>query len=166
MESRRAAVWQRPVLIAIAVGGIAISGYLTATHLSAVPLMCTIGSVVNCTSVTHSAYSVIPGTSVPISVLGIVWFAISGTLGLISSPSPVATNSPSPLAGEGTVGVWGGRFGRLHLAWAGLGVVVVLYLVFVEIVVLHQICEWCTAVHLLVLATFVLALRRVQQPSR
>jgi uncharacterized membrane protein len=40
---------------------------------------------------------------------------------------------------------------------------VVLYLVFVEIVILQQICECCTVVHLLVLATFVLTLRRFQQ---
>jgi uncharacterized membrane protein len=51
----------------------------------------------------------------------------------------------------------------VHFAWAALGVLFVLYLVFVEIVLLHQICEWCTAVHLLVLATFVVALRRLQQ---
>jgi uncharacterized membrane protein len=151
MDSRRAAGWQRPALIAIAiaVAGIAISVYLTATHVSAVPLVCTVGSLVNCASVTHSAYSVIPGTSIPISVLGVVWFAVSGGLAF----------SPSPPAGKRR----GGGLLLVHLLWAGLGVAVVLYLVFIEIVMLHQICEWCTVVHLLVIATFVLTLRQLQE---
>lgn len=51
----------------------------------------------------------------------------------------------------------------VQLIWAGLALIVVLYLVYIEIVVLHQICEWCTVVHLLVVATFVLALVRLQR---
>jgi uncharacterized membrane protein len=177
MESRRTASWQRPALLVIALAGIAISVYLTVTHVSAVPLFCTVGSVVNCASVTHSAYSVIPGTSIPISVLGVVWFAVSATLALGFSPSPLARqsrgdSSPSPLARESRDGsstsplAGEGRGGGLvlpQLLWAGLGVVVVLYLVFIEIVILHQICEWCSVVHLLVIATFVLTLRQFQQ---
>jgi uncharacterized membrane protein len=104
--------------------------------MSSVPLVCTIGGTVNCVSVTHSSYSVIPGTSIPISILGIVWFLISAGLALTA-------------------------LRQVHFAWAAVGLLVVLYLVFVEIVVLHQICEWCTAVHLLVLLTFLLALRRI-----
>jgi uncharacterized membrane protein len=161
VESGRVAGWYRPALIAIAVAGIAISVYLTVTHVSAVPLFCTIGSFVNCASVTHSAYSVIPGTSIPISLLGVVWFAVSGGLGF--APSSLAGEgrggfSPSPLRGGS-----GRGFLTLHLLWAALGLVVVLYLVFVEIVILHQICEWCTVVHLLVIATFVLTLRQFQE---
>ena len=50
------------------------------------------------------------------------------------------------------------RIGRVEI-----GLVVVLYLVYVEIVHLHVICEWCTAVHVLTLLTFLVALYRVQQ---
>src|SRR6185437_5059799 len=39
----------------------------------------------------------------------------------------------------------------------------VLYLVYAEIVLLHTLCEWCTVVHLLTFATFLLALNRWQQ---
>jgi uncharacterized membrane protein len=130
--------WQVPGLLVIAVAGAAIAIYLTITHESSVPLVCTVGAVVNCGSVTHSAYSVIPGTSIPISILGALWFAVSGGLTLMS-------------------------FRGLHLAWAAIGLLVVLYLVYIEIVVLHQICEWCTAVHLLVLLTLLLTLRRFQR---
>lgn len=138
MDATRPTGWQRPALVAIAVAGIAISIYLTATHNGSVPLVCTVGSVVNCASVTHSAYSVIPGTSIPISAMGILWFALTGALAFGPSRIP-------------------------HLVWASLGLLVVLYLVFVEIVILHQICEWCTVVHLLVLTNFVIVLRQVQQ---
>lgn len=133
-------------LVAIAVAGLAISVYLTATHVSSVPLVCTVGSVVNCSAVTHSAYSVIPGTSIPISILGVLWFVVSGLLSLLALPA----SEP-------------GWLRPVHLAWAALALVAVLYLVYVEIVILHQICEWCTVVHLLVVATFVLTLRRFQQ---
>ena len=39
---------------------------------------------------------------------------------------------------------------------------VVLYLAYVEIVVLRRICEWCTATHALVLLMLLLALRGLQ----
>lgn len=133
-------------LVAIAVAGLAIALYLTTTHISSVPLVCTVGSVVNCSAVTHSAYSVIPGTSIPISVLGVLWFVVSGLLSIFGLPA--------------TAPEW---LRPVHLVWAALGLVVVLYLVYVEIVILRQICEWCTVVHLLVVATFVLTLRRLQQ---
>lgn len=129
--------FELPSLLLISLAGVIISIYLTITHISAVPLVCTIGGPVNCVAVTHSAYSVIPSTSIPISIMGIVWFVVSGGLALT-------------------------RFHAVHLAWAGIGLLVVLYLVFVEIVLLRQVCEWCTAVHVLVLLTFVLALRRLQ----
>jgi len=130
--------WERPALLVMAAAGTLIAAYLTVTHISPVPLLCTVGSVVNCASVTHSAYSVIPGTTIPISILGIVWFVVSAALTLSSRRA-------------------------LHLAWSTIGLAVVLYLVYVEIVVLHQICEWCTVVHVLVIATFVVTLRLFQE---
>ncbi|HEX3630730.1 MAG TPA: vitamin K epoxide reductase family protein [Candidatus Dormibacteraeota bacterium] len=129
--------WQRAALLVISIAGTLIAVYLTVTHFSFVPLVCTVSSVVNCASVTHSAYSVIPGTSIPISVLGVLWFVGLGGFALTSQR-------------------W------LQLLWAAIGLAVVLYLVFVEIVLLHQICEWCTVVHGLVVATFVVTVRRLQ----
>ena len=144
--SPKRTAWDTRALLGIAIVGVAIAAYLTATHSGSVPLVCTVGSVVNCASVTHSAYSVVPGTSLPISALGVLWFLVSGIL-----------------AGWSLVAAEPGWLRPVHLAWAGLGLLVVLYLIYVEIVVLHQICEWCTVVHLLIIATFVLTLRRVQQ---
>jgi uncharacterized membrane protein len=151
MEGKGHTAWEPLWLTAIAPAGTAIALYLTATHANAVPLVCSINAVVNCASVTHSSYSVIPGTSIPISILGVAWFLVSGLLSSIALRAATrGIAEPSWLRAA-------------HLVWAGPALVFVLYLVYVEIVVLHQICEWCTVVHLLVAATFVLAVRRVQQ---
>jgi uncharacterized membrane protein len=151
MAKQRHTGWEPPALIAIAIAGLVISIYLTATHANAVPLVCTTGSVVNCSSVTHSAYSVIPGTSISISILGVVWFLTNGVLAGITWLGE-RSRRPEPS--------W---IRPLQLAWAAAALLAVLYLVYVEVVVLHQICEWCTVVHLLVLASFVLALRQAQK---
>src|SRR5579864_3616751 len=151
MNERRDSALVPIALTAIAVTGFAIATYLTATHANAIPLVCSINSVVNCASVTHSAYSVIPGTSIPISILGALWFVLSGVMALVGlRAATMGTLEP-------------GWLRPLHLVWATLGLIFVLYLVYIEIVVLHQICEWCTVVHVLVVATFVLALIRLQR---
>ena len=151
MERPREPAWAPLALLGIAGAGFAIAAYLTATHANAIPLVCSINSVVNCASVTHSAYSVIPGTSIPISILGVAWFVVSGLLAFLGLRS-ATSGAPEP-----------GWLRPLHLVWAAVALIFVLYLVFIEIVVLHQICEWCTVVHLLVVATFVVALFRLQR---
>jgi uncharacterized membrane protein len=50
----------------------------------------------------------------------------------------------------------------LQLLWTGLGLLVVVYLVYVEIVVLHQLCEWCTVVHVLIISSLVITIRQLQ----
>jgi uncharacterized membrane protein len=47
---------------------------------------------------------------------------------------------------------------RAQVAWSSIGVLTVLYLLFVEIVSLGAICVWCTAAHVLVLAIFMVSL--------
>jgi uncharacterized membrane protein len=137
----------------MAIAGIAISGYLTAVHYAKVPLACPTTGVINCQLVTSSAYSVVPGTAIPITIPGMLWFAISGGL-----------------AGVALVRVWQGppELPQLRLAqllWGAAGLLFVLYLVYAEIVVLHKLCEWCTVVHLLTLGTFLVALARWQDAS-
>jgi hypothetical protein len=53
----------------------------------------------------------------------------------------------------------------VQLLWAAGGLLFVFYLVFDEIVRLHNICEWCTAVHFLTLITFMLAWYRFASPE-
>lgn len=138
-------------LLCMAVAGVAISLYLTGVHYLNVPLACSTSGVVDCAPVLQSTYSVVPGTQLPITVPGLLWFVASGTL-----------------AGIALARTWAGRpeprwLRPAHTAWGAAGLLVVLYLVYAEIVQLHRICAWCTVVHLLTLATFLVALARLQQ---
>src|SRR4029077_863992 len=124
--------WQ---LLAVAAGfaGLGISIYLTAVHYAGVPLACPASGTVNCEAVLSSRYAVIAGTNVPTSAAGIVWFTVSALL-------------------------WTRRAGRVQLAWSGLGLLTVLFLVYIEIVELGAVCIWCTAAHVLVVLIFLIAL--------
>ena len=117
------------------VAGIAISVYLTVVHYSTIPLACPASAVVNCELVLSSRYAVIGDFGLPTSAAGIVWFAVSAALGLL-------------------------RFRRALLAWSSIGLVTVLFLVYVEIVQLGAVCLWCTAAHAMVLLIFLVALPR------
>jgi uncharacterized membrane protein len=114
-------------------------------HYADVPLACLTAGPIDCGAVTSSSFSVVPGTGIPITILGLVWFGAS------------AAAFGAVLRGDGP------RWLPLaHFALAAAGLLVVLYLVYAEIVVINRICEWCTLVHLLVAATFLITLRRLQ----
>jgi uncharacterized membrane protein len=135
----------------MAVVGIGVLVYLTIVHYAKVPLFCPASGLINCAQVTSSAYSVVPGTAVPITIPGIVWFLVSGGLAVVALRS-----------------LWRGqaepaRLRMAQLGWSALGLVVVLYLVYVELVRLHAICEWCTVAHVLIFATLLVALARWQR---
>jgi uncharacterized membrane protein len=133
-------------LLAFAIAGLVIAGYLTAVHYTPLPLVCSTTGLIDCAQVTSSAYSVVPGTTLPITVPGMVSFLVSGALAIAA----LRQRQPSV-----TLRV-------TQLLWSTAGLLAALYLVFVEIVRLHRICLWCTAVHLLLLASFLVALGRVQ----
>lgn len=136
-------------LLALIAGlaGVGISTYLTVQHYGAVPLACPVGGVVNCEVVLSSSYGVIGGSNVPTSVAGIAWFVVSAGL------AAALWGRPRPL------------LARLQLAWSAIGLVTVLYLVYVEIVKLGAICLWCSAAHVLVLLIFLIALPRPEEDT-
>lgn len=138
-------------LIIMALGGLAISIYLTTVHYTHARLLCSTGGIVNCTQVTTSVYSVVPGTQIPITIPGMLWFLVSGALA--SAAWRRQTRTGAALM----------RLGLAQIIWGAAGLVTVLYLVYVELVRLHAICEWCSAVHVLTLLTFLVALYRVQR---
>ncbi len=119
-------------VIVAAVAGLLVSIYLTALHYAGSPAACPIGGPVNCELVLMSPYAVVAATTVPTSAAGILWFAITALL-------------------------WTRRFGWMQVAWSAIGMAVVLYLVFIEIVKLGAICLWCTLAHVLVLLIFLVA---------
>jgi len=127
------------VALAAGVAGVAISVYLTVVHYAGFAPACPVSGPINCEAVLSSPFAVVAGTTIPTSVAGIVWFAISAALSL------------RPL-------------GRTQLGWSALGLFAVLYLVFIEIVRIGAVCLWCTAAHVLVLLIFLIAL--MMQPAR
>jgi uncharacterized membrane protein len=141
-------------MVAIALVGIGISIYLTTIHYTHTPPVCTVTGIINCSNVLKSMYSVIPGTSIPITIPGMLWFLVSGGLALAGLVS-IQRNQREPE-----------RLPLYQVVWATGGLVFVLYLVYDELVQLHYICEWCTAVHILTLLTFVLAWYRFTGPGR
>ena len=124
--------WQL-LALAAAIAGLGVSIYLTVVHYAGVPLACPANGTINCEAVLSSRYAVIAGTSLPTSVAGIVWFAVSALL-------------------------WTSRRVRIQLAWSLIGLVTVLYLVYIEIVQLGAVCIWCSAAHALVLVNFLVTL--------
>lgn len=148
MEIMRRSKAQLALLI-LSLVGIGIAIYLTAVHYENVPLICSSSGLVDCARVLSSSYSVVPGTTIPIAVPGLVWSVISAALAIIG-----LRLQPTPR--------W------LHITQFALplaGMLVVLYLVYVEIVRLHTICAWCTGLHVVILAMFLITLVQLQQPQ-
>jgi len=129
--------------LALSLAGVGISIYLTLLHYAGVTPACPMSGPVDCEAVLTSSYSVIAGSTIPTSVAGIVWFAVSAV-------------------------IWGWRIGPLHLLWSAIGLATALYLVFVELVVIRVICLWCTAAHVLVFAIALIAvtLWTSREPAR
>ena len=126
-------ITRRTLAIAAGLAGVAVSVYLTIFHYVGLIPACPVTSRINCEVVLTSPYAVIAGTPIPTSAAGIVWFAVSVVL-------------------------WLRAFGWMQLAWSAVGLLTVLYFVYVEIVPLGSICLWCTATHVLVLFIFLIAL--------
>lgn len=137
-------------MLLMAVAGVGISIYLTTIHYAKVAPFCTTGGVINCASVLRSQFSNVPGTQLPITIPGLLWFVVSGGLAFVGLRA-LWRGSPEPE-----------RLRAAHFFWAAAGMLFVLYLVYAEIVVLHSICEWCTTVHIMTFATFLIALGRLQ----
>jgi len=108
------------VLGALAVVGLLISSYLTWVHYAGVPPVCVEGSGA-CESVQTSSYATIFG--VPVPAIGLVGYS-----GLLLSAF---------LRGE--AGVY------LGLLVALVGTLFSAYLTYLELFVIHAICEWCVA---------------------
>jgi uncharacterized membrane protein len=130
--------WVAPSTFAMAIAGTAVAAYLTIAHYTSPDLLaCSSSGLVDCEAVTTSAQSEVLGISV--ALLGLGWFlAMSGLC------SPWAWRSAAPWI----------RTARLVAVTTGM--VFVLWLVYAELFVIHAICLWCTVVHVLTFALFVI----------
>jgi uncharacterized membrane protein len=131
------AAWRIALTGLLSLVGLGISVYLTVDHFANIPLACSDTGIVNCTKVTTSAESYFLG--IPVAVLGLCFYTVM-----------VAVNSP-----------WGWRAAdrRIHLlrlALVVVGMCFALYLVAAELLIIGNICLWCTSVHVITFAIFVL----------
>jgi uncharacterized membrane protein len=93
-----------------------------------------------------SVYSVVPGTHVPITVPGMLWFLVSAGLA-VAAWYARAREDERP---------W--RLWQAQVLWGAACLITVLYLIYVEIVKLHKVCEWRTGVHILTTLPLLVAL--------
>lgn len=112
----------------VAVVGLVLSAYLTVEHYtSPAVLACPEGATINCAKVTSSPWSEILG--IPVAVLGLVYFVAMTCL-----LTPTAWRRP--------------HLDLVRVAGAALGVLMALYLIWVELFRVDALCLWCTGVHL------------------
>jgi uncharacterized membrane protein len=141
--------WSQLLLFLLSLVGAAIAVYLTTVHYENAPLLCSTSGLIDCSRVLSSPYSVVPGTSIPITVPGLAWSLVSAVLAVAG----LRQRRSQTLR-------------RIHLAqfaWALLALLTVLYLVYVEIVVLHTVCAWCTGMHAVILVMFLITIAQLQQ---
>jgi uncharacterized membrane protein len=130
--------WLQWTTWVLSLGGLGVSIYLTIAHFNtSVTLACPATSTVNCEKVTTSPQSYAFG--IPVAVLGLAFYVFLA-----------AANSP-----------WAWRMTWPPLRWARIGSVVVgivfvLWLVYAELFKIGAICLWCTSVHVITFALFVL----------
>lgn len=106
-------------MLALAVAGIAIGGYLTAVHFAGKPVFC--GGLSSCETVNSSDYAELVG--VPVALLGLGAYVVLAALALLRGR--IAWALPAM--------IFVGATGALYSG----------YLTWVELAVLHAICLWC-----------------------
>lgn len=138
MKSRR--TW----IIILALLGIIVSGYLTWSHYSGVPVYCG-GGVSSCETVNSSRYAYLG--PIPVALLGLLAYLAILVFSLI--PSHEERQWPDIL-----------RFGL-----ALIGVMFQWYLFYVEAAILHAFCYWCISSQALITLIFILSLPTWQSRS-
>jgi uncharacterized membrane protein len=131
-------------MLALAVLGTAIAGYLTWVHYSGRLALCT--GAGGCETVQASRYAVVAG--VPVALLGLL--AYLGLLLVTGWRVRAGLATPN--------GVMLALFG-LALA----GVLYSAYLTYLELFVIHAICPWCASSAAIMAAIFVLACWELSQ---
>lgn len=131
-------LWFQLTTWILSLAGLGASIYLTIAHYNtAVTLACPASSTINCEKVTTSPESMVFG--IPVAVLGLAFYVF---LAVVNAPSAWRITWP-PLR-------WA-RVGSMVV-----GMVFVLYLIYAELFSIGAICLWCTSVHVITFALFVL----------
>ncbi len=134
--------WRVAVSLLLSLAGLGVSIYLTVDHFAKIPPACSDTGIVNCLKVTTSAQSYFLG--IPVAVLGLCFYVVMVAINL-----PVA---------------WRATDRRVHVARFALisvGMAFALYLVSAELLIIGNICLWCTSVHVVTFCLFVLIVSTV-----
>jgi uncharacterized membrane protein len=129
--------WQPVALLVLCGLGLGLALYTLWIHYQPRALVCVSGGIFNCGEVLKSAQSVIFG--VPVPYFGVAFFVVMGSLCV-----PAAWRSPAR---------WVHKT-RLTLSICGMGMVS--YLIWTELITLNAVCLWCTGVHIVTFAIFVI----------
>lgn len=122
--------------VVLALAGVGVSLYLTIAHYTtSAVLACPENSIVNCAKVTTSSYSSI--LDVPLALLGLLFF-----IAMVPVQLPIFWHMGQKLL------IW------VRLAFAGSGVLMIFWLIYIELFKLNAICLYCTAVHAITVVLF------------
>jgi len=131
--------WVQWTALGLSLAGLGVSIYLTIIHFTSPKLLlCSANGAINCEKVLTSPESMVFGVF-PVAVLGLAFYVF-----MVAINSPWAWRSRLPV-------IW---WARLAGAVAGMGFV--LYLIYVELIQVGNICLWCTSVHVITFLLFVL----------
>lgn len=133
--------WAKVTTFVLSLIGLALATYLTITHFDKQALICTDKGFINCGAVTTSGESRFLG--VPVAFLGLGTYVVM-----------TALNSP-----------WGWRAKNywVHVARFAIAIVsmcFVLWLLYAELIIIDNLCLYCTGVHI-VTFTLLIVLTRV-----
>jgi uncharacterized membrane protein len=138
--------WPQFAILVLSVLGFADSGYQTYAHFTNTGLLACSAKADACVVVQSSQYAWVFG--IPVAVLGLAFYAF-----MVVICSPQAWRSKMPI-------VHRGRFAAVVI-----GVLFVLYLVYVEVIRLGRICPYCTSVHIITFLLFSLIVFQATSPG-
>jgi uncharacterized membrane protein len=131
--------WIQWTALGLSLAGLGVSTYLTIIHFTSPKLLlCSANGTINCEKVLSSPEAMVFGVF-PVAVLGLAFYVF-----MVAVNSPWAWRSRLPV-------IW---WARLAGAVSGMGFV--LYLIYVELIQIGNICLWCTSVHAITFLLFVL----------
>ncbi len=130
--------WVKRSTLLLSVAGLGVSIYLTVAHFNShITLACPATSTINCEKVTTSPESFF--FHVPVALLGLLFYVV-----MVGTNLPISWKISS--------------LETPRLLLAGVGVLFILWLIYSEIITIGAICLWCTSVHIITLANFLVLL--------
>ena len=138
---------KRMVVAALALAGIFLALYLLLYKLGMIgALTCSVGS---CETVNTSKWAKFLG--LPVAGWGVAWYVATFTLAIVSIQESFAESKTISLA---------------MLVLTSSGLLFSIYLTWLELFVIHAICQWCVVSAILVLVMFVLSVLDYRSVSR